>query len=61
MCEVLEISEKNYYKNLKKLNVLYVKLSNSRKYYTHSITKEITDNYDIISTESLTTKKDDNE
>lgn len=52
---------KNYYKNLKKLNVLYVKLSNSRKYYTHSITKEITDNYDIISTESLTTKKDDNE
>lgn len=41
---------KNYYKNLKKLNVLYVKLSNSRKYYTHSITKEITDNYDIIST-----------
>ena len=48
---------KNYYKNLKKINVLYVKLSNSRKYYTHSITKEITDNYDIISTESLTTKK----
>ena len=47
---------KNYYKNLKKLNILYTKLANARKYYTHKITKEITDNYDIITTETLNTK-----
>ncbi len=38
----------NYYKNLKKLNILYSKLSNARKYHIHKITKEITDNYDIL-------------
>lgn len=48
---------KNYYKNIKKLNGLYIKLSNSRRYYNHKITKEITENYDIISTESLTISK----
>lgn len=47
----------NYYKNLKRLNKLYSKLSNARKYYIHKITKEITDNYDIIITESLNIKK----
>lgn len=47
----------NYYKNLKKLNTLYSKLSNARRYYIHQITKKIIDNYDIISAESLTTKK----
>lgn len=39
---------KNYYKNIKKLNELYIKLSNNRRYYNHKITKEITENYDII-------------
>ena len=47
----------NYYKCKKKLNILYIKLSNARKYYTHKITKEITDNYDIIACETLNTKK----
>ena len=42
---------KNYFKCKKKLNILYIKLSNARKYYTHKITKEITDNYDIIACE----------
>ena len=52
-----EKGSQNYYKNLKKLNILYSRLSNARKYYIHQITKEITDNYDIISTETLNTKK----
>ena len=41
----------------KELAVLYSKLANSRKYYTHKITKEITDEYDIITCEKLQTKK----
>ena len=48
---------KNYYKSINKLNTLYTKLKNARKYTIHKITKEITDNYDIIITETLTTKK----
>lgn len=48
---------KNYYKNINRLNILYAKLRNARKYTTHKITKEITDNYDIIVTETLTIKK----
>ena len=48
---------KNYYKCKKELAVLYSKLANSRKYYTHKITKEITDEYDIITCEKLQTKK----
>lgn len=42
-----EKGSQNYYKNLKKLNILYSRLSNARKYYIHQITKEITDNYAI--------------
>ncbi|MBO4591772.1 MAG: transposase, partial [Eubacterium sp.] len=38
----------NYYKCKQKLSILYTKLKNARKYYLHKITKEITDNYDII-------------
>lgn len=48
---------KNYYKNIRRLNVLYIKLTNARKFYTHKITKYITDNYDIICAESLSTKQ----
>ena len=48
---------KNYFKCKKKLNILYIKLVNARKYYTHKITREITDNYDIITCETLNTKK----
>ena len=48
---------KNYFKCKKKLNILYIKLANARKYYTHKITREITDNYDIITCETSNTKK----
>lgn len=47
----------NYYKCLKKLNILYSKLNNARKYYLHKITKKITDEYDIICAESLDAKE----
>ena len=47
----------NYYKCKKELAVLYSKLANSRKYYVHKITKNITDEYDIITCEKLTTKE----
>ena len=47
---------KNYYKSKHKLAILYSKLKNARNYYLHKITKEITDNNDIIVTEKLQTK-----
>ena len=46
----------NYYKCKKELAILYTKLRNSRKYYIHKITKEITDTYDIITVEKLHSK-----
>ena len=48
---------KNYYKCKRELAVLYSKLANSRKYYIHKITKEITREYDIITCENLKTKE----
>ena len=48
---------KNYYKCKKELAVLYSKLANSRKYYTHKITKDITCEYDIITCEKLKTNE----
>lgn len=47
----------NYYKCKKKLAILYSKLANSRKYYIHKITKNITNEYDIITCEKLHTKE----
>ena len=47
----------NYYKCKQKLAILYSKLKNARKYYLHEITKKITDEYDIITCEKLSTKK----
>ena len=47
----------NYYKCKKELAILYSKLANSRKYYVHKITKNITDEYDIITCEKLSTKE----
>ena len=38
-----EKGSNNYYKCKKKLNILYTKLKNARKYNLHHITKEITD------------------
>ncbi|MBR1413260.1 MAG: transposase [Bacilli bacterium] len=43
----------NYYKAKQKLARLYKKLRNSRIFNIHKITKEITDNNDIIVTENL--------
>jgi len=47
---------KNYYKCRNKLANLYSKLKNARNYYLHKITKNIVDNYDIITCEKLKTK-----
>ncbi len=52
-----EKGSNNYYKCKKKLNILYTKLKNARKHNLHHITKEITENYDIITCEQLNTKK----
>ena len=52
-----EKGSKNYYKCKQKINVLYTKLKNARKYYLHKVTKEITDRYDIIISEALKTKQ----
>lgn len=46
----------NYKKCKQKLAVLHSKLTNARKKYIQEITKEITDNFDIIVCESLHTK-----
>ena len=43
----------NYYKTKAELKRLYMKIKNTRKYTIHKITKEITDNNDIIVTEKL--------
>ena len=52
-----ERGSNNYYKCKRELNILYIKLKNARKFYLHKITKDITDNNDIIITEKLTVKK----
>ena len=52
-----EKGSKNYYKCKKELAILYSKLTNARKFYTHKITKDITDEYDIITCEKLKTKE----
>ena len=43
----------NYYKCKKRLAKLYSKLKNARSYYLHKITKNITDEYDIVVCEGL--------
>ena len=48
---------KNYYKCKHLLANLYSKLKNARNYYLHKITKQITNENDIIITEKLQTKK----
>lgn len=52
-----EKGSKNYYKCKKEIAILYSKLANARKYYIHKITKDITDEYDIITCEKLATKE----
>ena len=52
-----EKGSKNYYKCKKELAILHSKLANARKFYTHKITKDITDKYDIITCEQLKTKE----
>ena len=46
----------NYHKLKQKLARIYTKIKNTRIYKIHKITKEITDNNDIIVTESLNIK-----
>ena len=46
----------NHYKTKSELKRLYMKIKNTRKYTIHKITKEITDNNDIIVTEKLKIK-----
>lgn len=48
---------KNYYKCKKELAILYNKLTNLRKSYIHKITKDITNEYDIITCEKLKTEE----
>ena len=52
-----EKGSKNYYKCKKELAIFHSKLANARKFYTHKITKNITDEYDIITCEKLKTKE----
>ena len=52
-----EKGSENYYKCKKELAILYSKLSNARRLYIHKITKDITDEYDIITCEKLKTKE----
>lgn len=47
----------NYYKCKIKIARVYEKLKNARKYYLHKITNDITNNYDIITTEKLKTQE----
>lgn len=48
---------KNQYKIKLKIAKVYQKLKNARKYYLHSISKELTEENDIITTETLKIKK----
>ncbi len=52
-----EKGSKNYSKCKKELAILHSKLANARKNYIHKITKDITDEYDIIAYEKLKTKE----
>ena len=51
-----EKGSKNYYKLKQEIGILYKKLRNARKYTIHKITKEITDDFDIIACETLKVK-----
>ena len=51
-----EKGSNNYYKLKQKIQRLYLKLKNARKYTIHHITKEITDENSIIVTETLRIK-----
>ena len=46
----------NYYKLKKMIARIYKKIKNARKYIIHQITKDITDNFDIIACETLKIK-----
>lgn len=48
-----KVGSKNRYKIKKKLSRVYQKLKNSRKYYLHKISKELTEEHDMIVTENL--------
>lgn len=52
-----ERGSKNYYKLKQKIQEVYQKLKNARKYSIHAITKRIAEENDIIVTEKLQLKK----
>ncbi len=52
-----EKKSNNFYKCKLKLARVYEKLKNARKYYIHKITSDITNDYDIITTEKLKTQR----
>ena len=52
-----KVGSKNRYKIVKKLQAVYKKLKNSRKYLLHSISKRLVNENDIIVTEKLKIKQ----
>ncbi len=48
---------KNWYKNLRKIRKLYIKISNKRTYFLHNLSKEIAQNYDLVGVEDLSLSK----
>ena len=52
-----KVGSKNRYKIIKKLQVVYKKLKNARKYFLHSISNKIVEENDIVVTEKLQINK----
>ena len=52
-----EKGSKNYHKCKNKINVIYRKVKNTRKYYLHEISKCLTSKYKVIVTETLKIKE----
>ena len=48
-----KVGSKNRYKIIKKLQIVYKKLKNARKYFLHSISNKIIEENDIVVTEKL--------
>jgi len=52
-----EKGSKNYHKCKAKINTIYRKMKNTRRYYLHEISKKLTDNYKVIAAETLKLKE----
>lgn len=51
-----EEKSNNFYKQLKKVNTIHVKIANQRKDFLHKLSNEITNHYELICTEDLNMK-----